>query len=95
MYFTEPERKTMIDLMVQHGIAPEAVLFVKRRGRMYVQVPGRKDDFAFLSRKATRLDEQGRWVNSVEYFVGAAKADKAVSREELLDSFKSWLSQAP
>lgn len=91
MYFTEQERKAMSDLMVQHGIAPEAVLFVKRRGRMYVQVPGRKHDFAFLSRKATRLDDKGQWVNCVEYFLGPAKKDEAVTWGQLLTSFTAWL----
>ena len=84
----------MTDFMVQHGVTAETVLFVKRRGRLFVQIPGRKDDFAFLSRKTTRLDEQGRWVNSLEYFVGAAKADKAVSWDELMLAFRTWLAKA-
>lgn len=72
------------------GIDPATVLFVKRRGRLHVEVPGRPDAFAFFRKSGTRLDEQGRWQERVDYFIGTNKAD-ARHWTEVLSVFDSWL----
>lgn len=89
MRFLPHEHAAITAALHAHGVDPAAVLFVKRRGRLHVQVPGRADTFFFFREKSTRLDEQGRWQDRVDYFIGAAKEPR--TWEAVLMGFRTWL----
>ena len=73
MRFLPHEHADIIGALEKHGIHPASVLFVKRRGRLYVQLPGRSDAFAFFREKSTKLDAQGKWQERVDYFIGMGR----------------------
>ena len=93
MRFLPHEPTDVTAALEAHGIDPGTVLFVKRRGRLHVQVPGRSDAFAFFREKSTKLDEHGRWQERVEYFIGQGKKD-ACDWEAVLRAFRAWLAKA-
>lgn len=73
MRFLPHEHADVTAALEHAGINPATVLFVKRRGRLHIEVPGRNDAFAFFREKTTRLDEHGRWQEHVDYFIGMGK----------------------
>ncbi len=75
MRFLPNEYADVTAALREHGIDPAMVLFVKRRGRLHVEIPGRADTFAFFREKSTKLDDQGRWQERVDYFIGTGKKD--------------------
>lgn len=90
MRFLLSEHADFTAALRAHGIDPVTVLFVKRRGRLHVEVPGRPNAFAFFRKSGTRLDEQGRWQERVDYFIGTNKAD-ARDWTEVMSAFDTWL----
>lgn len=89
MRFLPHEHAGVTAALQTSGIDPATVLFVKRRGRLHVQLAGRADTFYFFRTKSTRLDEQGRWQDRVDYFIGPAKEPR--TWEDVLAAFKAWL----
>lgn len=73
MRFLPGEHADVTAVLRDHGIDPTTVLFVKRRGRLHVEIPGRSDAFAFFREKSTWLDDQGRWQERVDYYIGMDK----------------------
>lgn len=59
MRFLPHEHADVTTALKEHGIDPAAVLFVKRRGRLHVAIPGRSDAFAFFREKRHRPDLSG------------------------------------
>lgn len=93
MRFLPHEHADVTAALVAQGIDPGTVLFVKRRGRLHVQIPGRSDAFAFFREKSTKLDEHGRWQERVEYFTGMGKKD-AYDWAGVMLAFREWLAKA-
>lgn len=91
MRFLPHEHADVTSALREQGIDPASVLFVKRRGRLHVELPGRTGAFAFFREKSTKLDDQGRWQEHVDYFIGM---DKKHPRDwsTVLGSFKAWLT---
>lgn len=73
MRFLPHEHADVVAALKSAGIDGTTLLFVKRRGRLHVELPGRSDAFAFFREKTTKLDEQGRWQERVDYFIGTDK----------------------
>lgn len=92
MRFLKQEHEDITAALRAHGIDPTSVLFVKRRGRLHVEVPGREDAFAFFREKSTRLDD-GRWQEHVQYFLGMGKTDPC-DWSGVLSAFHGWLDRS-
>jgi hypothetical protein len=92
MRFLPHEHAAITQALEAHGVDLRAVLFVKRRGRLHVQLPERKDTFAFFRKKSTSLDANGQWVHRVDYFIGHADTKgEGVSWALVMDAFGMWL----
>lgn len=91
MRFLPNEHADVTAALREHGIQPASVLFVKRRGRLHVEVPGRNGAFAFFREKSTKLDDQGRWQERVDYFIGRKK-EEPLAWTEVMARFVGWLS---
>jgi hypothetical protein len=95
MRFLHHEHADITAALSAQGIDVRSVLFVKRRGRLHVQVPGRANDFVFFRRKVTRIDEAHEWAHRTDYFLGDEKAVGQGRRwEEVKRAFSSWLAGA-
>lgn len=92
MRFLPHEHADVVDALRKHGIDPTTVLFVKRRGRSQVELPGRADTFAFFRKKSTKLDDQGRWQEQVDYHIGMGKKDPC-DWSAVMAAFGVWLKQ--
>lgn len=90
MRFLPHEHADVTAALDRHGIDPASVLFVKRRGRLHVQLPGRKDAFAFFREKRTSLTPDGRWQEQVAYFIGMDRSH-ACGWPEVLRALEQWL----
>lgn len=90
MRFLPHEHADVTAALQQEAIDPAKVLFVKRRGRLHVELPGRADAFAFFREKSTRLDAEGRWQERVDYFIGM---DKQVPCDwaSVMSALRTWL----
>ncbi|MBK9074808.1 MAG: hypothetical protein IPL77_07470 [Flavobacteriales bacterium] len=58
---------------------------------MHVEVQGHGDAFVFFREKSARLDEYGRWQDSVRYFIGTGRTAPCVW-EQVLTEFEKWLA---
>ena len=95
MRFLPHEHAAVTQAIEAMGVDMKAVLFVKRRGRLHVQLPGRADTFAFYRKKSTILDAKGKWNDHVEYFLGNADTKgTGVPWEEVMSAFSVWLKAA-
>lgn len=92
MRFLPHEHAGITAALAKQGIEPSSVLFVKRRGRLHVEMPGRTDAFAFFREKSTKLDEQGRWQERVDYFIGLGKKEPC-EWAGVMEAFGEWLRQ--
>lgn len=93
MRFLPHEHAAVTAVLQAHGLDAASVLFVKRRGRLHIQVPGRQDVFAFFRKESTTLDARGKWCDRVEYYIGITKAGGAGHTwEEVLAAFTAWLA---
>lgn len=90
MRFLPHEHAAITAALAAVGIDPVSVLFVKRRGRLHVELPGRANTFAFYRARSTELDAEGRWVDRVAYFVGMDKKHP-VAWADVLAAFAIWL----
>ncbi|MBK7270951.1 MAG: hypothetical protein IPI07_16065 [Flavobacteriales bacterium] len=91
MRFLPHEHAAITTALRRHDIDPVLVLFVKRRGRLHVEVQGHGDAFVFFREKSARLDEYGRWQDSVRYFIGMGRTAPCVW-EQVLTEFEKWLA---
>lgn len=91
MRFLAHEHADVTEALREHGIEPATVLFVKRRGRLHVEVPGRKDAFAFFREKSTTLDANGKWLERVDYYIGMSKQDPG-DWAMIMAAFRKWLA---
>lgn len=90
MRFLPHEHADITSALKGQGVDPATVLFVKRRGRLHVEIPGRSGAFAFFREKSTKLDDDGRWQERVQYFIGM---DKTEPRDwpGVMQIFGTWL----
>ncbi|MBP7450856.1 MAG: hypothetical protein KA817_12540 [Flavobacteriales bacterium] len=93
MRFLPNEYADVTAALREHGIDPATVLFVKRRGRLHVELPGRADTFAFFREKSTKLDDQGRWHERVDYHIGMGKKDPC-DWSAVMQALTAWLAAA-
>ena len=91
MRFLPHEHAAITAALRRHHIDPVLVLFVKRRGRLHVEIPGRPGAFVFFRERHTRLDEHGRWRDRVRYFIGMGRVAPCVW-EQVLAGFENWLT---
>lgn len=91
MRFLPNEHRDILAILERSGMNPGAVLFVKRRGRLHVEMPGRSDAFAFFRKKSTKLDNAGKWQERVDYFIGHDK-DEPCDWQDVVRAFEQWLS---
>ena len=91
MRFLPHEHADVTAALKAQGIDPGTVLFVKRRGRLHVEVSGRSGSFAFFREKSTKLDEQGRWQEQVVYFIGQGK-EQPCDWSAVMKALKRWLA---
>ena len=92
MRFLQHEHTDVTRALSSHGIDPGTVLFVKRRGRLHVEVSGREDGFVFFRMKATRIDDTLEWVHRTDYFIGTTN-DRPCDWPAVLKAFESWLKK--
>jgi|GEM_PF-6747279 len=94
MRFLPHEHAAFAATLAAHGVDIKTVLFVKRRGRLHVQLAVRADMFIFFRKKITKLDGEGRWKDHTNYFIGEAREKGvACAWEDVLRSFGAWLAQ--
>ncbi len=90
MRFLAKEHSDVIATLRAYGVDPDTVLFVKRRGRLHVQLPGRNDTFAFFRKKSVGIDAAHEWEHRTDYFIGAVK-EEACTWSDVLVAFRAWL----
>lgn len=90
MRFLPNEHAAFVDALREAGLDATTVLFVKRRGRLHVELPGRSDTFAFFREKSTKLNAEGRWDEQVAYYLGMDK-DHPLQWAAVLLAFSDWL----
>lgn len=90
MRFLPEEHAAITAILERNGVRPNAVLFVKRRGRLHVEVPGRSGAFAFFRQKRTKLDELGNWQEHTEYYIGMEKKEPC-DWLRMIAAFEEWL----
>ena len=90
MRFLPHEHAAFTAALIATGADPAQVLFVKRRGRLHVQLPGRADAFVFFRERSTKLDEQGRWQERVDYYTGSGKKEPCDWQRVVME-FEAWL----
>ncbi len=91
MRFLPHEHAAFVDALRRAGPDTATVLFVKRRGRLHVELPGRSDTFAFFREKSTKLNAEGRWQEQVSYYLGRDK-DHPLEWAAVLRAFDHWLA---
>ncbi|MFZ1686680.1 MAG: hypothetical protein WAU70_04625 [Flavobacteriales bacterium] len=92
MRFLPHEHAAVTAALQAHGVDARSVLFVKRRGRLHIELPGRAGAFVFFRRKSTTLDAQGKWQDRVDYFIGNTKAEGlGCTWDVVLQAFTGWL----
>jgi hypothetical protein len=91
MRFLPHEYAGITAALADQGIDPVSVLFVKRRGRMHVELSGRSDAFVFFREKSAKLDARGKWQEHVDYFLGMKK-DDPVAWPDVLAALENWLA---
>ena len=92
MRFLLHEHAAITDALHAQGIDPGTVLFVKRRGRLHVEVPGRPDAFVFFRRKDTRIGDDHAWAHRTDYYLGNAKAEgPGHTWTQVMEAFRAWL----
>jgi hypothetical protein len=93
MRFLPHEHAAVTQALEARGVDLRSVLFVKRRGRLHVELPDRKDTFAFFRKKSTTLDPNGQWAHRVDYFIGNADTKgEGVTWEVVMQAFQAWLN---
>ena len=86
----------MIEAIEQQGLDPSAVLFVKRKGWLHVQLSDHVRSFAFHRKKRTVIDEEGRWQETVEYMIHShGRAKEGLDLQMMIWEFKEWLKERP
>ncbi len=90
MRFLPHEHAEITAALKRAGVDPFSVLFVKRRGRLHVEIRGRADAFAFFREKSTKLGNDGKWQERVHYFIGRGKTDPC-DWSDVLRTFEEWL----
>ena len=94
MRFLPHEHAVITAALKAHGVDPSTVLFVKRRGRLHVQVPGRADTFCFFRRKSTTIDDAHQWQHRTDYYIGMASAEgSGATWTDVVAAFNAWLSE--
>ncbi|MBL7950800.1 MAG: hypothetical protein JNM62_03710 [Flavobacteriales bacterium] len=91
MRFLPHEHADLTATLNRHGVHPVTVLFVKRRGRLHVEVPGHSPAFAFFRAKSTKLGDDGQWQERVQYFIGPGKSEPC-DWPDVLHAFERWLT---
>lgn len=92
MRFKPIEHSAIVEVMADHGIDPGAVLFVKRKGWLHVQLPDRITTFAFHRKKRTVLDKNGQWHDVVEYMIHAhGRTTDGLDLAGMITVFERWL----
>ncbi|HEX2616326.1 MAG TPA: hypothetical protein VHL57_02225 [Flavobacteriales bacterium] len=94
MRFLPHEHAAFTAALRESGVDTAMVLFVKRRGRLHVEVPGRTDTFSFFRSKGTSLDANGQWVERTDYFIGEGRGGAVRTWEDVLAAFRTWLATA-
>ena len=93
MRFLRHEHADVTKMLEAYGVDPKAVLFVKRRGRVHVQIPGRRDTFSFFRKRSTTIGVDHEWQHRTDYYLAAEKAKGIGSSwEEVKSAFGTWLS---
>jgi hypothetical protein len=88
--FLPNEHAAIVATLHAHGVDPASVLFVKKRGRLHVHVPGRTDTFCFFREKSTKLDDLGRWHDRTDYFISTGK-EQPCEWSAVISAFEQWL----
>jgi hypothetical protein len=93
MRFLPHEHTAITAALSAYGVDPSTVLFVKRRGRLHVQVPGRTDTFTFFRKKSTTIDDAHQWQHRTDYYIGMSKPEAAgATWTDVVTAFNAWLS---
>ncbi len=91
MRFLPNEHKNMLQIIEESDHDSATVLFVKRRGWLYVDVPNIPESFCFFREKKTRLDNGGDWRTEHLYYMTRSK-QAACTWQEVLAGFRARLS---
>ena len=89
MRFQIREHKELVKVLKEEGFAENEVLFVKKRGRLHVQLPDRTGAFYFFRKRTMELDQHGQFKPVVEYTVNDGK--RTMDWNAVLDRFAQWL----
>ena len=90
MRFLAHEHAAFVEALRAAGFDPATILFVKRRGRLHVELPGKSSAFAFFRERSTRLNAAGRWEDRTTYHLGKDKMN-ALEWGDVLRAFQEWL----
>jgi hypothetical protein len=90
MRFLPHEHADITAALIAQGMDHTTVLFVKRRGWLHVQVPGRVDSFSFFRERRTSLTD-GRWTDTTDHFIQGNKRT-TLTWEEVRVAFATWLA---
>ncbi|MEO1051134.1 MAG: hypothetical protein AAFX87_10935 [Bacteroidota bacterium] len=92
MKLAKTQHKQILELTTQFGIKPEEVFFVKKKGRIRINLPNREDYFEFFKRKTTTINDDRQWEEHLIFEVNTGADLLTVnSWEQVFESFGKWL----
>lgn len=92
MKFLPSEHKDIKAAIEQSGLSPLSFSFVKRHGRLMVQLTGNTAPFIFFRKEDVYLDAQKQWQKRVTYYTGKGAEQKMMnSWAGVMAAFTDWL----
>lgn len=91
MRFLAHEHAAFVEPCVMLASTLRRSFFVKRRGRLHVELPGKSSAFAFFRERSTRLNAAGRWEDRITYHLGKDKMN-ALEWADVLRAFQEMVA---
>lgn len=87
------ERKDILLAIEAGGFPIETFEFVKRKGRVHIQMDG-KEDFVYFRKKETTLSADKTWEKGINYLVEMQGMSIPFdSWKDVMDVFVRWLAE--
>lgn len=91
MKFLKSEHKDISQLLSNKGLTANQYSFRKKRGLLYIQIEGKKDEFCFYRKTTSELNADMKFIESTTYWVGQKKEIELTSWQEVLKLIDDWI----
>lgn len=91
MKFLKQEYDDLQHIIKSKNLDPSTFKQTKKRGHLYIEQDGRKDQFCFFRKKETILNDHLQWEEKVKYYLDSKNKMAVNSWEAVLQHFSKWL----